>query len=219
MKFTTLILLTSLTVISSNTTRADEIKNNLPPSGPYQSVNSPAMTHDAMDMLNGKKSVKTPGESSPSTAQADRNMHDKNSGQMSEWMNRRQAQMESWMRQQDDRKQAEWRALKSQQAVVPQWVKQQQAQMEQRMRHQNMLRQQGWNNPSVMQRNQNKQSAMPGHRQNPNLSRQQQYFPDARGPVFGPGIPPPGFNNMPGNQLPQYRNTYPNNMPGNQMPQ
>ena len=78
--------------------------------------------------------------------------------------------------------------------VIPEWVKQRQAQMGNRMQQLNVPQSQGWNSPPP-QWNYNYvppvhnaySGQAPGYQNN----RMRQPFPSARGPVYGPGTPPP----------------------------
>ncbi|MCW8911245.1 MAG: hypothetical protein OQK76_11575, partial [Gammaproteobacteria bacterium] len=108
-----------------------------------------------------------------------------------EWVKQRQAQMEQWMKQNNNQPQ-------------PEWLKQRQAQMEQ------MMQQPQSANHPWPQWNQNQRPPMPRPDiAAPQNNRNQQYFPSARGPVYGPGVPPPAFNGQPGYQAPRQWNPNP----------
>ena len=84
--------------------------------------------------------------------------------------------------------------------VVPEWVKQQQMQMENWMKQSNRPQVQGWNN--------SQRPAVPRYYsgqlpvfQNNVMS---QPFPSVRGPVYGPGTPPPDFYMQPMRPAPRY---------------
>jgi hypothetical protein len=90
---------------------------------------------------------------------------------------------------------------------VPEWVRQRQAQMEQWMRQSNMRPTQSWNNQPPPS-NYNQAPAMPnmysGRAPIAQDNRQQQSFPSARGPVYGPGAAPSEFYQQPVYQGPRY---------------
>ena len=90
---------------------------------------------------------------------------------------------------------------------VPEWVQQRREQMKQRMRSPNMPPPQVWNNPPP-QWNYNqvppRQNFYSGRVPSPQGNRMQQPFPSARGPVYGPGVPPQEFYPRPGYQVPRY---------------
>ena len=99
---------------------------------------------------------------------------------------------------------------------VPQWVKQQQAQRGRWMQQApNMQAPQAWVNQqrpnwNYNQGQQNYNQAPP--MMNPNRggnvqpNPMQQYFPYARGPVYGPGVPPAEFGQQPRYPSPGFQN-------------
>lgn len=91
--------------------------------------------------------------------------------------------------------------------VVPEWLRQRQAQMRDWMKQSNRPQMQTWNNPAT-QWNYNQRPLMPNtySGQVPVFqdNRMQQPFPSARGPVYGPGMPPPDFYRQSMQQAPRY---------------
>ena len=99
---------------------------------------------------------------------------------------------------------------------VPVWVQQRREQMERRMRLPNMPQPQvGSNQPPPQvwsnqppQWNYNqippRQNFYTGRAPGPQGNRMQQPFPPARGPAYGPGVPPQEFYPRQGYQVPRY---------------
>lgn len=90
---------------------------------------------------------------------------------------------------------------------VPEWVRQRQPQMRNRMQQSNMPQVQTWSNqPSRW--NYNQRPSMPNtySGQMPVFqdNRMQQPFPSARGPVYGPSVPPSDFYRQPMQRPPRY---------------
>ncbi|MES0326896.1 MAG: hypothetical protein ABUK13_01780 [Gammaproteobacteria bacterium] len=90
---------------------------------------------------------------------------------------------------------------------VPDWVQHPQTQAGNGMYQQNTPQTQGWNNPPP-QRNYNYAPPMPNVYSAPapgfQNNRMRQPFPYARGPVYGPGVPPADYYRQPMPQAPRY---------------
>lgn len=151
--------------------------------------------------------------------------------EMDAWIKQQQSQQPEWQRQM----QSQAGAIPE----VPQWVKQQQQvnqqqiEMQQRMMNQNMHQPQRWNNQPPAQWRQfpghpgempNQSQAMDvqsdsyqrnypnqyrGHYREKNMGNFQQNFPAARGPVFGPAVPPPNVPPQTGYFPQRYSHPYP----------
>ena len=216
MKTTTLALITAMTVTISYPVLADNITNNMPPVGPYRSVNNIDQNQPTQDVIANQK-LNNYQSSEPSQIQSNWNNQDQQPVEVPEWVKKQRAEMEQWMKQQNNQPQPDWTNQPPQQPEIPQWVKQRQAQMEQMMKQSNMPPPQHWNNqPPQWNPNQyqpaphpdvgiNNQNMRPEFQDN----RMQQYFPAARGPIYSPGVPPPGFQNPPGYQARGPWNQYP----------
>lgn len=208
MKSTTSILMAVITAALTGSVMAE---NNVPPSGPYRSINE----SDANSLSQYSRAVQQPAQDrSRPSMQTDSQPDQLNSNRQNsyladipEWVKQRRMEMEKIIAQQNNRQQFERPNLPLSRPDAPEWVKQQQAQMEQRMQRPNRPPP-GWNNQPPPQWNRNQPPAPPmtGHgpvgRPEPQANRMQQYFPSSRGPVYGPGAPPAGFNNQPGYQRP-----------------
>jgi len=209
-----LLLITTIAMTLSHSVMAENNENNMPPAGPYQSADETAQNNNGVSSVQSNSQIRNiPAQYSQEMpewvkqrrAQMEQRMKQNNNQSEPEWVKQRQAQMEQWMKQNNNQPQPEW--VKQRQAQMeqwmkqnnnqpqPEWVKQRQAQMEQMMQPP-----QSANNP-WSQWNQNQRPAMPRPDiAAPQNNRNQQYFPSARGPVYGPGVPPPAFNGQPGYQ-------------------
>ena len=163
---------------------AESNENVMPPTGPYRSQDEMRQTNVKPNPQFNPQLQNNQDYSSARNSQFNRNAAAMNSAPMPEWETQRRAQMEQWM-------------------------KQRQAQMDQQMKQSNMQPPQGWNNQQPQNHNQLQAMPHPNMGPGPQNNRAQQYFPSARGPVYGPGGPPPGFNGQPGYQPPQQWNPYP----------
>ena len=90
---------------------------------------------------------------------------------------------------------------------LPQWVKAQQVQRGQRMQQSNMPPQ-SWGNQSSPARNYNQAPQMLNSNRGPSpqSNRMQEYFPYARGPIYGPNMPPAEYNQQPRYPVPRFQN-------------
>ena len=128
--------------------------------------------------------------------------------QKPEWVKQRQIEMNNWVEQQSQKMETFQNSNNSQEPEVPGWVKKNQAEMEQQMMQYNnqaahapmqvpsQARNQAWGQPPA-QWNAQKQPAYPQannqHFMQSPANRMQPYFPAARGPVYGPNVPPAGY--------------------------
>ena len=202
MKTSKLLLITTMAMALSQYVMAENNENSMPPAGPYQSSAETAQTnHDAssahpdqyMRNMPGQYSQEMPEWVKERRAQMEQRMTQKNNQPEPEWVKQRQAQMEQWMKQNNNQPE-------------PEWVRQRQAQM---MQQPNMPQPQS-RNQQRPQWNQNPLPPMPRpDMAPPQENRNQHYFPSARGPVYGPGVPPAGFNGQPGYQPPRQWNPNP----------
>ena len=176
--------------------------HGVPPSGPYHST----------DLKQNNQPISSDKEMRPDYA--DRFSNDypqRKMAEMAQLMKQRQAEIQELIKQQRELQQKEWERMASQQYMQPpeepEWVKKQRQQMEQ-MRAQMY---QAPIHPSMQQRNYFRQpapSVQPNQTREQHANQMRQYFPQARGPIFGPNVPPNYFA-PPGVQPPNYRNAYP----------
>jgi len=198
---TTYIFITAITVALSGSAMAE---NSQAPGGPYRSItedtNTALSQNSAISSQSGYKNKYDASQAQ----QLNRAYQKPYSAEAPEWVKKRQAEMQNLIKQHNSRMQAERGNQRYQQPEIPQWVKQQQQQMEQRLKQLNMLPPQGWNKQSPPQWNQNQVPPVRRPASAQFAPNNKMNFPSAPGPVFRPGVAPPGFNNHPGN-----RGTYP----------
>ena len=163
---------------------AESNENVMPPTGPYRSQDEMRQTSVKPNLQFNPQLQNNQDYSSARNSQFNRNAPATHPAPMPEWEMQRRAQMEQWM-------------------------KQRQAQMDQQIKQPNMQPPQGWNNQQPQNHKQLQAMPHPNIGPGPQNNRAQQYFPSARGPVYGPGGPPPGFNGQPGYQPPAQWNPYP----------
>ena len=196
MKTTICIFITAITVTLAGSAIAE---NSLAPGGPYRSINE----DNKSALYDNSIASSQPGHrnkyDASQTQQLNRNFQNPNAAEAPEWVKKRQAEMQNFMKQHNSRMQAERQSLKFQQPEVPQWVKQRQAQMEQQLKQSNRLPPQGWNNQPPPQWNQNQLPPVRHPASGQFAPNNKMYSASPRGPVFRPGVAPPGFNNQPGN--------------------
>ena len=120
--------------------------------------------------------------------------------QIPEWVKQRQLEMNNWLKQRNEEMEKQQMSSNKYQPEVPEWVKKNQAEMEQRMKKFNnqaaLEKSPAWGQQPPAQWNAPKQHAYPqvNNQQfaQPPANRMQPYFPAARGPVYGPDVPPAG---------------------------
>jgi hypothetical protein len=201
MKTSISLFVTALTLILAGLAVAE---NSLPPGGPYRSINK----IDQFNLPQNKTPELRPDQGNkytPSQAgQLNNGFQNPYIDDAPEWVKQRQAEMNKLIKQNNSRVQAGSGVQDSTQPEIPEWVKQRQAQMQQWVKQQPNVPPRNWRKQAPPQWNQNRDPFMRNPNQAPVSPNNRMYFPSARGPVFGPGTVPPGFNNHPGN-----RNAYP----------
>jgi len=181
-----LIFISSVSIVVPGFSIADTIA---PPNGPYRSIEENTSSFNHAD-----RDYHTNNMDSPTYIQKNSNPQ-RESTAVPEWVKRRQAGMSNWLEQQENqaamqrREQYSYRSAPMQNQQARQQWEQRQA-MPMNAPHQ-QINPQG-ENPQFSQ---------------PQTNRMKQYFPAARGPVYGPNVPPPaGYNN------PNYQNKPPGNV-------
>lgn len=208
-----------MVAISVTVTDSVVAENSTPPGGPYRSMNGGDRYDLSQNTLHPDNSARLNNGNyfSANPNQKNRNMANQKFTEIPSWVNKRQAEMEDWRKQNNIHQSSDLTQKFVQRPDMPEWVKQQQVFTEKHLQQSNISPQHGWNKQHQAQWN-NKQvvpMVEPNHPVVPpqgygsQVNRKQQYFPAARGPVFGPGVPPAGFNNQHSYQVQQYRQPFP----------
>ena len=198
MKTSTVVLITALAMAFTDSAIADDSENIMPPSGPYRSLSD--IRQSSTYPQDASAIPQNPNYPSGRQRQNTGKMPGQHADEIPDSEKQRMMQMEQWMKQQMNQSQAEM-------------MNQHKAMMDQRRQQFNLpAPQMQPNTPPLWNHNQIPPMPHPDSGQlNMQNNNTQQYFPSARGPVYGPGVPPPGFNGQPGPgyQHPQQWNPYP----------
>lgn len=202
MKTIALLLITAMVTIFGYPVVAE---NYLPPpNGPYRSIHGAEPYESSHDMAVHSHEDNKPSQLSSHQHQAANSIQDRNTEVMSRWNEKRESDVDNNVRQQNDRYPPVWMNQSPQQMEAPEWAQRQQAQMWQGMSRSNTPP------PPMYQDNlyqQHPNNNMPAPVPNSYANGMQRYFPAARGPVFGPSVPPPGFRAPPNYMPPQQWNS------------
>jgi hypothetical protein len=200
MKTTTSIFITAIMFTLTLPALAE---NSAPPSGPYRSINDTDQYNLSQNNVTGSQPEHGNKSGITQPDQLNKNYQNSSIDHVPEWVIQRQAEMQNLRMQYNGRTNTNGGNQAFQQPEIPEWVKQRQAQIEQ-WNNQANRPPQGWNNQPPPQWGQNYAPSMRTPNNAPLPPNNRMNFPSAPGPVFRPGITPPGFNNQPG-----YRNSYP----------
>jgi len=193
---TTYIFITAITVALSGFAMAE---NSQAPGGPYRSITEDTKTAVSQNSAISSQSGYKNKYDASQAQQLNRAYQNPYADEAPEWVKKRQAEMQNLIKQHNSRMQSERENQRFQQPEIPQWVKQQQQQMEQRLKQLNVLPPQGRNNQPPPQWNPNQVPPVRHPASGQFAPNNRMNFPSAPGPVFRPGVAPPGFNNQPGN--------------------
>jgi hypothetical protein len=179
-----LMFIGSVTILSPSFLIAE---NMMPPAGPYRSIEGDVSTsnsaennmHSAMDNQRQNRAREDLPE-------------------IPEWVKKRQADMNNWLKQQNN------------QAVMQRGGQYMPQPNPAQQHNQNAMQ---WNQRQPVPMNSPAQQRVPQavnpQFSQPQINRMKQYFPASRGPVYGPNVPPPTNYNNPNYQNKPPVNQYP----------
>lgn len=182
----------AIALLISATVNAD---NSVPPSGPYRSLNS-AQPMGMAQNYDMNRNMPQPAAGEP------------------EWVQQRKAEIEEMRQKEQKRQQEEWQKLQAlqleHQKKMAEQMNQRQAQMQQWMEENRANMPQpvmpGRDQLAYQKADPYKQ---PSFNARPPQNPPQQFFPNARGPIYGPNVAPPQYQQGPAYRGPQYQGGYP----------
>ena len=213
MKKITFVLIGAMSL--SNSVFADSVN---PPGGPYRSMPGVEAFISSMPELN---EAVTKESNSSASAPVNNSVNKSHQNNEPDWRKQRENNMQVWQNPPINQQSQQWGMPHYNQTEMPDWVKQRQHEMQQRMQQfhaqqqaQQQAQQENWEKRQAWNRNQPVQSESLNTQADTAQGDQvKQYFPSARGQVYGPQAVPPSYYARPRQHVYQARRPMPQYTP------